>query len=808
MTGPLLDSAQIESMLTREAPWSESHGADGAYVGTGLLYYTLTYVTRAEVAVCLGSGGGFVPRLMRQAQRDAGIADGARTILVDGDVPQAGWGSPQWLAPDSFFRANYPDVEVLLARTSDAAVQLAEQELRIDYLHIDADHSFTGCLEDFRRYRPLLRVGSLVTLHDTNLAHAGVKHVLEHLRARADCELIDLVEAGTGTALLRIVDEGTPDPSPLPAAAGAAIEIERRPGAPRLDPPTMEWRYLRSEAFSVRNVLAAHFVRDCPTVVEIGGWHTPIDAYLTGAHDAVVVVDPFIREATLEELGGRPCRVRHVRARFQDLAWTVRRDDFGLVILGLDLEGLSADDEQALTELVRRARTTVIEFPSSWGPSRVQYERLLAESGADVRVRTRLDLAGNDFGDLSNSWPPRVERELYVLGRGGAPAAPAPLARDDEAWRPLAAGDGWEVFGGHWSAAGDDGVRLRADGGEWASLELPTPLRAQRAFALELTVEGHAEAAGISFGPYMDLLTPVDGPPRRIRVEVDAEWDTWSLRVDGRLAPRSWWDARIGSAADLCAGRLTLKSRHPDEVRFSDLTLCRLERPCRLSVVLTCSRFLQRLRPALRSWCAQELPAGSLELLIVNPESPDGTAEHVAAVARAWQHVRVREVRVPPELATNKGTMINRGVEKASGSWVWIADADCLFAPWTARDALRAAAASPRHLHFLRRRHLSPELTDAVIGGRLDPVHDFDRLAAASPEAPPEDRAPWGYTQLLPRDALSRVRYREDVNHFAHTDEAFIATCRRAGYPPRELSGLLCLHLSHPFSWEGTAGYL
>src|SRR5207245_391775 len=119
--GSLLDRALIADLLTREAPWRGRHGAEETYVGAGLLYYTLTYTLRAEVAVCLGSGGGFVPRLMRQAQRDAGIAVRSRTILVDGDVPDAGWGSPQWLEPDSFFRVHYPDVELVLESTSAAA---------------------------------------------------------------------------------------------------------------------------------------------------------------------------------------------------------------------------------------------------------------------------------------------------------------------------------------------------------------------------------------------------------------------------------------------------------------------------------------------------------------------------------------------------------------------------------------------------------------------------------------------------------------------------------------------------------------
>src|SRR5437016_12503971 len=121
MLPELLSQNVVTDYLTRDAAWKWSHGAEGDYLGMGLFYYSLVYGSKARMAVCLGSGGGFVPRLMRQAQRDAGIAVRSRTILVDGDVPDAGWGSPQWLEPDSFFRVHYPDVELVLESTSAAA---------------------------------------------------------------------------------------------------------------------------------------------------------------------------------------------------------------------------------------------------------------------------------------------------------------------------------------------------------------------------------------------------------------------------------------------------------------------------------------------------------------------------------------------------------------------------------------------------------------------------------------------------------------------------------------------------------------
>jgi hypothetical protein len=419
MRDRLLDTDRITAALTHDAPWCDSHGADGDYLGGGLLYYAIVYALRCELAVCLGSGGGFVPRMMRQAQRDAGIGHRARTVLVDGDVPEAGWGAPTWTGPQSFFRRAFADVEIVLEHTSDAATSFfAARDLRIDYLHIDADHSFEGCLQDFVTYRPLLRDGALVTLHDTNFPGAGVRTVIDRLRARSDCDVIDLTELGVGTAIVRVRGDGGAIGERTAGGPDHAVRAVRRPDAPPFEPPATAWSYLEAEAFTTRSVLAAHFVAGCPTVVEIGGYRTPIDRFLTGTHESVLVVDPLIRDATRDELNGAPCVVDHMRARFQDLWWQILRPgDYGLVILGLEIQGLSAQDEQVLYELVDGARVTVLEFPSSWHASCAQYAQIRANTSVIESLRAGLDLSGNDVGDLAASWAPRFDRELHVLRR-------------------------------------------------------------------------------------------------------------------------------------------------------------------------------------------------------------------------------------------------------------------------------------------------------------------------------------------------------------------------------------------------------
>jgi hypothetical protein len=206
----LLNKPFIRSHLTADDPWCFSHGSgNGADdLGAGVLYYALAYSLRARTCVCLGSGGGFVPRLMRQAQRDLELEDG-RTILVDGvgkvDPAKAFWGTPCWLAADSTFRTNYPDVELVLDLTANAHREIfVPQKVAIDFLHIDADHHYEGVRLDWDLYSPLVRDTGVITLHDTvNYREpCGVHVLLEEIRREGRYDAVNL-PISYGTAILR-----------------------------------------------------------------------------------------------------------------------------------------------------------------------------------------------------------------------------------------------------------------------------------------------------------------------------------------------------------------------------------------------------------------------------------------------------------------------------------------------------------------------------------------------------------------------------------------------------------------------------
>ncbi|NTU85461.1 MAG: glycosyltransferase family 2 protein, partial [Chloroflexales bacterium] len=370
------------------------------------------------------------------------------------------------------------------------------------------------------------------------------------------------------------------------------------------------------------------------------------------------------------------------------------------------------------------------------------------------------------------------------------------------AWRTVE-GEGWG-----WEGAG---ARLRGDA-EWAALGWQpgaTPLAGLRSFVVEVTVSGQAEAAGLSFGPFRDFMVHLEqgAPPQRLQVEVDQEANRWVFRADGVLMGRAWWDADAQSAADLAAGALTLKGKRAREALFQDLTLHLFAGSCRLSVIVTCHRFLQRLRLSLRNWCGQTLPAGTHELLVANPASPDGAHEHLAAVARSYPTLRLRELALDARLASNKGAMINQAVRASGGEWIWLTDADCLFGADSAARVLEHLKGRRDGVFYGQRRHLTPAHTDGLIAGRYDGLRDFAALAAG-PHGRAPDAAPWGYTQIIHRSLIESLGYREHVNHFAHTDEIFVAECRRRGIKPEPVPDLFCLHLHHPFAWYGTNTFL
>ncbi|KAL3908907.1 MAG: hypothetical protein SGILL_008303 [Bacillariaceae sp.] len=202
----LLNMDLIKSTLLKEAPWAESHGANhDTFLGGALLYYAYAYAFQSSTIVVLGSGGGFVPRVLKQAQRDleaSGRPGPFHLYLVDAHLPQAGWGSTFYADNmDTIMRKNYNDIHYIFNLTDDGYNILKDRGVKIDYLHVDADHGFEQSWKDFDNYSKLLSERAVVSIHDTcrdtnRSCHVtGVAQTVDKVRSEMDERGLQLMDA-------------------------------------------------------------------------------------------------------------------------------------------------------------------------------------------------------------------------------------------------------------------------------------------------------------------------------------------------------------------------------------------------------------------------------------------------------------------------------------------------------------------------------------------------------------------------------------------------------------------------------------
>ena len=173
-----VDSNGKEYIENKPVPYRWTHGATDLSLGDGLLVYSIIHYMRAKICVCLGSGGGFIPRIMTQSRvdlYDSDIFDGNRdynwgdigaTFIVDADNGIG--GNIDWKEENSFFRKTfYP--RVILDTTENAYYNFfVKEDIKIDYLHIDAGHSYEDIERDFTLYSQRLNEGGMIAIHDTD----------------------------------------------------------------------------------------------------------------------------------------------------------------------------------------------------------------------------------------------------------------------------------------------------------------------------------------------------------------------------------------------------------------------------------------------------------------------------------------------------------------------------------------------------------------------------------------------------------------------------------------------------------------
>ena len=159
-----------------------THGATEYSMGDGMLVYAAIHYLRAKTCVCLGSGGGFIPRIMTQARidlydaeifrgdRDYNWGDIGVTFLVD--AANGVGGNVDWLDEHSYLRSKFFP-RVINDTTENAFYNFfVKEDIKIDYLHIDAGHSYEDVKQDFELYSSLLSEYGMISIHDTDIRYA------------------------------------------------------------------------------------------------------------------------------------------------------------------------------------------------------------------------------------------------------------------------------------------------------------------------------------------------------------------------------------------------------------------------------------------------------------------------------------------------------------------------------------------------------------------------------------------------------------------------------------------------------------
>ena len=184
--------AKMDEMITNEefikknitnnddqpVPYRWTHGATDLHMGDGIVVYSIIQHMRFKNCVIIGSGGGYIPRIVTQSRLDLhkqGVFEGnpdfnwgdiGSTYVVDACN---GIGGPNDLEnEDSFYRKNfYP--RFIKSTSVDAYYDFfIRQDIKIDFLFIDGDHSYDGVKQDFDLYSQILSDSGIIMIHDTD----------------------------------------------------------------------------------------------------------------------------------------------------------------------------------------------------------------------------------------------------------------------------------------------------------------------------------------------------------------------------------------------------------------------------------------------------------------------------------------------------------------------------------------------------------------------------------------------------------------------------------------------------------------
>jgi len=97
---------------------------------------------------------------------DFNYGDIGSTYIVD--AMNGIGGVVDWFAEESFFRRTFHP-RIINSTTEEAFYDFfVLQDIKIDYLHIDAGHSYENVKEDFDLYSQIMSENGIISMHDTD----------------------------------------------------------------------------------------------------------------------------------------------------------------------------------------------------------------------------------------------------------------------------------------------------------------------------------------------------------------------------------------------------------------------------------------------------------------------------------------------------------------------------------------------------------------------------------------------------------------------------------------------------------------
>lgn len=359
--------------------WSESHMQhDGihsdTYLGGGMLYYGIIQTTCSKVAVVIGSGAGFVPRIVAQAQRDSGLKN-AVTYYVDADTNAMNPKTKQEYGQISLDTVKLDsNLFLLKMRSSYAANLFKKEDIKIDYLHIDGDHSIKGILEDWTYYRDLLSENAIITFHDYSSVPDVLLALQEIQKREPSMQFITFPNAGAGITMAQLGGLNIKKTKNDSARESKLSYFKKNnshianmedvffvPESGSASKTSSHWSYLLDKNFQRRYEIASEFLSDSSEIVELGGFPNSMVYFVPNTVKKISVIEPFGTNDFIKNIYYEGLNRNIDLSIYPSSSDFKKTSAYDLVWLGMNISHYNEDDIRSILRIFANSKKIVIE---------------------------------------------------------------------------------------------------------------------------------------------------------------------------------------------------------------------------------------------------------------------------------------------------------------------------------------------------------------------------------------------------------------------------------------------------------------